>query len=125
MQAEAGLISTLGANNRRLAMSGNKPFGALAIITALGVLGVASARAGGHEGDRKEKEGYVVPCSLAGVNPVYHPEIFGNPAVAASYGFVRARDGTWQVGAGCGAPAAASAYAPRPESTKSMRQRRR
>ena len=60
-------------------MSGIKPFITLAIITALGVLGIASARAGGHEGDRKEKEGYVVPCSLAGVNPVYHPEIFGNP----------------------------------------------
>ena len=110
-------------------MSGIKPFITLAIITALGVLGIASARAGGHEGDRKEKEGYVVPCSLAGVNPVYHPEIFGNPAVAArEYGFVQSPDGSWHVGPGCGEPAsssAASAYAPRPESTKSMRQRRR
>jgi hypothetical protein len=110
-------------------MSGIKPFVTLAIITALGALGIASARAGGFEGDKREREGYVVPCSLAGVNPVYHPEIFGNPAVAAKeYGFVQSPDGTWQVGAGCGAPAsssAASAYAPRPESTKSMRQRRR
>ena len=28
-----------------------------------------------------------------GVDPAYHPEIFGNPAVARSYGFVRSRDG--------------------------------
>jgi hypothetical protein len=37
----------------------------------------------------------VIPCSLEGVNPVYHPWIFGNPAVAKSYGFVQSRDGTW------------------------------
>jgi len=54
-------------------MSGIKPFGALAIIAALGVFGIASATAGGHEGDRRERGGYVVPCSLAGVNPVYYP----------------------------------------------------
>jgi hypothetical protein len=109
-------------------MSGIKPFVTLAIITALSVLGIASARASGHEGDRREKGGYVVPCSLAGVNPVYHPEIFGSTATAAAFGFVRSPDGRWHVGPGCGEPAsssAASAYAPRPESTKSMRQRRR
>jgi hypothetical protein len=80
---------------------------------------------GGHGG---EMGGSVVPCSLGGINPAHHPEIFGNPAVAASYGFVRARDGTWQVGAGCGAPAsssAASSYAPRPESQKAIRRPRR
>ena len=110
-------------------MSGIKPFGALAIIAALGVLGIASAAAGGHEGDRRERGGYVVPCSLDGVNPVYYPEIFGNPAVAArEYGFVQSPDGTWHVGAGCGAPvssSAASAYAPRPESQKANRRPRR
>jgi hypothetical protein len=35
----------------------------------------------------------VKPCSLDGVNPVYHPDIFGNPAVARSFGFVRSREG--------------------------------
>jgi hypothetical protein len=43
----------------------------------------------------------VLPCSLDGVNPVYHPHIFGNPAVARSYGFVRSRDGTWYVVPNC------------------------
>lgn len=46
--------------------------------------------------------GYVIPCSLDGVNPVYHPSIFGNPAVAwRQYGFIRARDGTWYVERNC------------------------
>jgi len=48
----------------------------------------------------------VVPCSLAGVNPAYHPEIFGNAAAAQSFGFVQARDGTWHVQSNCfGGPA--------------------
>jgi hypothetical protein len=64
-------------------------------------------------------------CTLAGVNPAYHPEIFGNPVAAREYGFVQSQDGTWQVGAGCGAPTSSSAYAPRPESQKAIRQRRR
>jgi hypothetical protein len=38
---------------------------------------------------------------LVGVNPAYHPEIFGNVAAANAYGFVRSRDGTWQVGPNC------------------------
>jgi hypothetical protein len=43
----------------------------------------------------------VVRCNLSGVNPAVHPEIFGNLAVAASYGFVRSRDGTWHVRPNC------------------------
>jgi hypothetical protein len=43
----------------------------------------------------------VVRCNLRGVNPAVHPEIFGNAAVAASYGFVRSRDGTWHVEPNC------------------------
>ena len=46
--------------------------------------------------------GYVIPCSLDGVNPAYHPSIFGNPALARQeYGFIRARDGTWHVERNC------------------------
>jgi hypothetical protein len=41
--------------------------------------------------------GYVVPGSLDGVNPVLHPGIFDNPAVAHSYGFFQSRDGSWHV----------------------------
>ena len=74
----------------------------LAVITALGILGAAPAAAGPNSG----REPYVVPCNLDGVNPVYHPRIFGNPAFAkAYYGFVQGRDHTWHVEPNCKKPA--------------------
>jgi hypothetical protein len=57
-------------------MIGNKAFVVLAVITALGVLGTASAalaKGGRHPG------GNVRPCSLDGVNPVYHPQSLAMP----------------------------------------------
>jgi hypothetical protein len=79
-------------------MSGPKTFATLAIAAALAALGAISPAAAFY---RWSQGNYVVPCSLDGVNPVYHPEIFRNPAVARAYGFVRARDGTWQVVKNC------------------------
>jgi len=55
----------------------------------------------GERGERGERGASVVPCSLSGVNPAAHPEIFGNPAAAASYGFVRSRNGRWHVRPDC------------------------
>ena len=81
-------------------MSRNRAFLVAAITTALGVLGAASALASDRH-DRGRERGYVVPCSLVGVNPVYHPEIFGNPAAARSYGFVLGPDRVWRVESGC------------------------
>jgi hypothetical protein len=81
-------------------MNGKKAFVALAVTTAVGILGAASAAAGSDR-DRGQERGYVVPCSLVGVNPVYHPDIFGNAATAYGFGFVRSRDGTWQVRPNC------------------------
>jgi len=84
-------------------MSGKKAFVALAVSTAFGIVAVTST-ASGRDDDtdkRGEKGGAVMPCSLDGVNPAHHPEIFGNPAVAKSYGFVRLRDGTWHVEPNC------------------------
>jgi hypothetical protein len=67
----------------------------VALAAAL-ILGTASAAlAGDNTGD--PSGGYVVPGSLDGVNPAYHPGIFHNPAVARSYGFVQSSDGTWHV----------------------------
>jgi hypothetical protein len=84
-------------------MNGKKAFGVLAVVVASSFLGTASAAAndmgGGDHGG--EGGGSVTPCSLAGINPARHPEIFGNATTAASYGFVRARDGTWHVRPGC------------------------
>jgi hypothetical protein len=85
-------------------MNGKNVFVALAVTAALGILGTASAAAGSDR-DRG-REPYVVPCSLDGVNPVYHPRIFGNPAFAkAYYGFVQGRDHTWHVMPNCMKPA--------------------
>jgi hypothetical protein len=82
-------------------MIGNKAFVALAVATALGILGAASAAAGSDRDRGNREHGSVVPCSLDGVNPAYHPEIFGNPAAASAYGFVRSANGAWQVRPNC------------------------
>jgi uncharacterized membrane protein len=79
-----------------MTMIGTKLFVTLSLAAALGVLGAASAAAAEH-GGRGDRGGSVVPGSLDGVNPAYHPDIFGNPAVARSYGFVQSRDGAWHV----------------------------
>jgi hypothetical protein len=73
----------------------------VALMTALLVLTTASQTWADHS-RWWERGGFVKPCSLDGVNPAYHPDIFGNPAFArAVFGFVRGRDGTWQVEPGC------------------------
>jgi hypothetical protein len=67
----------------------------IALATAL-VLGTASAALAGDSNSDPDG-GYVRPGSLDGVNPAYHPGIFGNPATAKRYGFVQSSDGTWHV----------------------------
>jgi hypothetical protein len=88
-------------------MNGKMALTALVVTTVL-ASSVASSFAGKDDmgggddkGDRIEKGGVVVRCSLNGINPALHPEIFGNPALARSYGFVRSRDGTWHLAANC------------------------
>ena len=66
---------------------------ALAIVLTLGAASAALASDSGEN----NMGGFVVPGSLDGVNPAYHPGTFGNPAVARSYGFVQSRDGAWHV----------------------------
>jgi len=85
-------------------MNGKKAFVVLAVTIVLSFLGAAPAGAGSDH-DRG-RESYVVPCSLDGVNPVFHPRIFDNPAFAkAYYGFVQGRDHTWHVELNCKKPA--------------------
>ena len=82
-------------------MRGKKAYALLALTTALGVLGTSSAAWSYFDG-RYYRGGFVKPCSLDGVNPVYLPDIFGDPAIArASSGFVQGRDHTWYVQANC------------------------
>ena len=82
-------------------MNGRNALVALATISAFGVLGTTSAAWSFFDG-RHHRGGFVKPCSLDGVNPVYLPDIFGDPAIArASSGFVKGRDHTWYVQANC------------------------
>ena len=72
---------------------------ALSVAIVLGVLNsISAAVASDHE---DQGEGFVMACSLDGVNPAYHPHIFGNPAIAKSYGFVEWSDHTWHVRDNC------------------------
>jgi ABC-type sugar transport system substrate-binding protein len=57
----------------------------LALAGAL-ILGTASAALASDSGDYSG--GFVMPGSMDGVNPAYHPGIFGNTAAAKAYGFV-------------------------------------
>ena len=83
-------------------MSGKTALIAFAGAAALGVLSAVSAIANDREDDRsQERGGAVVPCSLNGVNPAFHPEIFANAATARSFGFVQAADRSWHVLPGC------------------------
>jgi hypothetical protein len=70
------------------------------VVAATLILSTASATLAGQD-DRNDRGGFVIPCSLVGVNPVYHPRIFGDPAVAREYGFVKSRDSSWQVEKNC------------------------
>jgi hypothetical protein len=63
-------------------------------LAALLMLGTASAVLA--DGTNNDNGGSVVPGSLDGVNPAYHPGIFGNAATARSYGFVQSAHG-WTV----------------------------
>jgi hypothetical protein len=58
------------------------------VLAAALILGTASGA--------MASRGAVMPGSLDGVNPAYHPGIFGNAATAASYGFVKTPQG-WAV----------------------------
>jgi hypothetical protein len=81
-------------------MRGKTLYALLAATAALG--GFCTAASGNSDfADQRLRGGFVVPCSLAGVNPAYHPDIFGNPAVARRYGFVLGPDRAWHVVPGC------------------------
>jgi hypothetical protein len=81
------VVNTKGKRMRMLT-TGTKTFVLLAGIAALGVLGTVSTS--------WAQRGNVRACSLSGVNPADHPNIFNDPATAKSYGFVQV-NGAWHV----------------------------
>jgi hypothetical protein len=99
-----------------------KAFVVIAITTVLGVL-ASAAWAGMEEGEKSEQGGSVVPCSLVGVNPAHHPEIFGDPAAARSYGFVQGPDRVWRVDGNCTAGRSGSPMAAAPTSSVGRKRR--
>jgi hypothetical protein len=79
-------------------MIGNRAFVVIAVGGALGALSVTSALSAQHH----DTGGHVKPCSLHGVNPAHHSEIFSDPDIAREhYGFVKSSDGKWQVEVDC------------------------
>ena len=99
-----------------------KAFVVIAMTTVLIVL-ASAAWAGMEEGEKSEQGGSVVPCSLAGVNPAHHPEIFGDPAAARSYGFVQGPDLVWRVDSNCIAGRSGSPLAAAPTSSVGRKRR--
>jgi hypothetical protein len=89
-------------------MSGKKTLIAISAVLALGSVGAASVAQAGSQGE--DRGGFVMPGSMDGVNPVYHPRWF------PQYGSVmRAYDranAAIYSGAGGSFPSATSAYAP-------------
>jgi hypothetical protein len=84
--------------NRKHRLIGAIAIRALAILAVLCSAYAARSQVAGVP----KAGGFVKPCSLDGVNPTVHPEIFGNPAVALrEYGFIRVRDGSWHVIPNC------------------------
>jgi hypothetical protein len=61
------------------------------MLAAALILGTASAALA--DSDQNDSGGFVVPGSMDGVNPAYHPGIFRNAATAKSYGFVETSHG--------------------------------
>jgi hypothetical protein len=72
--------------------------GAVALATALSPTG---APAWAQSSQSPQSRSDVVPCSLDGVNPADHSDVFSNPEVARQYGFVKGPDGNWQVIPNC------------------------
>ena len=82
-------------------MIGKKALLALAVITAPAFLGISPAAGSSCREDPSQCSGFVVPCSLDGVNPALHPEVFGNATTAHSFGFFQAPDHSWHVRPDC------------------------
>ena len=78
-----------------------KRAGAMLAFAILTVLSVAPASAATDRDRDPERGGSIVACSLDGINPAAHPEVFGNPAEARRLGFVLGPDHAWHVVPNC------------------------
>jgi hypothetical protein len=76
-------------SKQEIPMRGRKTSIAISAAIGLGIVGAAFAAQAGDQTD--ERGGYVVPGSVVGVNPVYHPRWFANvrgaDAAGLAYGY--------------------------------------
>jgi hypothetical protein len=72
--------------DKEITMSGRNTSIAISAAIALGIVGAATVAQAGDQGE--ERGGYVVPGSMVGVNPVYHPYWFGRAGNAYGYAAV-------------------------------------
>jgi hypothetical protein len=78
---------TASAREQENTMSGRRTSIAISTAIALGIVGAASAAQAGDSGENSQG-GFVVPGSMVGVNPVYHPGWFGKSGSAGNaYGY--------------------------------------
>jgi hypothetical protein len=69
-----------------MTMSGSRTLLAISAAVALGIFGASVAQAG--DSGENSQGGFVVPGSMVGVNPAYHPDWFGRSASAGNaYGY--------------------------------------
>jgi len=69
-------------------MSGRRTSIAISAAIVLGIVGAATAALANDSGEN-DRGGYMVPGSMVGVNPVYHPGWFGQGGSGA-YGYAPA-----------------------------------
>jgi hypothetical protein len=79
---------TASATEQEMTMSGRRTLIAISAAIGLGIVGAASAAQAGGSDNWNDAGGFVVPGSMAGVNPVFHPDWFGKSSSAGSaYGY--------------------------------------
>jgi hypothetical protein len=73
-----------------MTMSGRRTSIAISAAIGLGIVGAASVAQANDSGENNQG-GFVVPGSMVGVNPVYHPGWFGKSGTARNaYGYAAA-----------------------------------
>jgi hypothetical protein len=59
-------------------MTYKKSLIALSAALAIGLLGAASVAQASSDNQSSDRSGFVMPGSMEGVNPAYHPDLFGS-----------------------------------------------
>src|SRR5437879_1609076 len=69
---------------QEITMNGKQTLFAISAAIVLGSVGAASLAQAGDQGE--DRGGFVMPGSMDGVNPAYHPDLFGKGANSGNAG---------------------------------------